>query len=94
MPPPNGGWSGPVIKQLTFPERPATTRETMRKKEKGRLATAEETVAKPLSKTQVLGRVLELQHAAMLVLARHVDLDVETLNNEVRSLLDQYWDDK
>ena len=49
-------------------------------------------------KQDILARVLELQHAAMLVLAMDLKgssaVKVDNLNNGVRSLLDAYWDTK
>ena len=50
------------------------------------------------TKQDILARVLELQHAAMLVLAMELTgpqvIKVDNLNNAVRSLLDSYWDTK
>ena len=44
------------------------------------------------SRHEIAGRVLELQHAALLVLSdANDDPDISRINNAVRSLLDQYW---
>ena len=53
-------------------------------------------IIKRTTRGDILARVLELQHAAMLVLCMELKgssaIKVDNLNNEVRSLLDSYWD--
>ena len=53
-------------------------------------------ITKRTSRGDILARVLELQHVAMLVLCMELKgssaIKVDNLNNEVRSLLDSYWD--
>ena len=53
-------------------------------------------ITKRTSRGDILARVLELQHAAMLVVCLELTgssaLNIDNLNNEVRSLLDAYWD--
>ena len=53
-------------------------------------------ITKRTTRGDILARVLELQHACLLVLCMELTgpqvIRVDNLNNEVRSLLDQYWD--
>ena len=48
-------------------------------------------VRKGSSRHQLIGRVLELQHAALLVLFSKNKGVVDELNDDVRSQLDLYW---
>ena len=75
---------------MTAPQRHVITRVMPKKKTVGdQPHLTGRSYNKVPTKWQIVREVLELQHAAILILAGHADLDVHDLNNDVRSLLTQ-----
>jgi len=69
-----------------MPSESASVRKN--RTERGAVAPA---VRKGLTQTKIIGRVLELQHAALLKCQAGEPGDIDELNDAVRSLLDAFW---